>query len=403
MTEEVDTERMAAIAEAAKNPSNREATYGGQSAPESRDNAHRAIELRSDVLSPEAGDRLTALVDRDSAGIDSRYLKAVANPAYERAFGKRLINPSGGANTVLDPDEGEAVQVVAKSMQERAMALDPTSAGGYAVPFALDPTMMLTNDGAVNPIRELATVTTIATSTWQGISTAGVTASFADELTEVADGTPTLAQPEIPTEKAQCFVPVSIEVASDWSSLQQELGAVFADAKSNLEASVFIGGTASPQPVGLVTGGTVTVATAGTAAVAVGDIYSLQQDLPPRYQPNASFLASNTISNTIHRLVAKGDGTNAALMSEDRTSILGKPLHEVSTLDSTTTTASKPLVYGDIAAGFRVVDRVGMSIEVIDHVLGASQRPIGARGFYAYWRVGAAVQATEALRVLTVT
>ena len=72
----------------------------------------------------------------------------------------------------------------------------------------------------MNPLRELATVSTISTGTWKGVNSAGVTAAFSDEATEQRDNAPTLAQPSITTQKAQAFVPFSIEVGQDYMSLQ---------------------------------------------------------------------------------------------------------------------------------------------------------------------------------------
>jgi predicted phage gp36 major capsid-like protein len=44
------------------------------------------------------------------------------------------------------------------------------------------------------------------------------------------------------------------------------------------------------------------------------------------------------------------------------------------------------LKYGDFRAGFTIVDHVGMTIELVPHVMGANRRPTGKRGLYAYWR-----------------
>ena len=47
------------------------------------------------------------------------------------------------------------------------------ASGGHLMPFTLDPTIILTNNGVVNPIRQLATVNSVATDNWQGITSAG--------------------------------------------------------------------------------------------------------------------------------------------------------------------------------------------------------------------------------------
>ena len=68
------------------------------------------------------------------------------------------------------------------------------------MPFTLDPTIMLTGSGALNPFREISDVEEIATDEWRGVSSAGVTASYQAEATETTDDSTTLAQPIISTE-----------------------------------------------------------------------------------------------------------------------------------------------------------------------------------------------------------
>lgn len=209
-------------------------------------------------MSAEAADHLDEFVRRDKVGTDSRYLAAIADPAYERAFMRRITNPDGAAHETL-PAEAEAAQRVAEVNAERtALAGGAGPTGGLAVPFSLDPSVQLTSDGQANPIRSLARVVTIATSGWKGVSSAGVTASWDPEATEVSDDPPTLARPVARAEKGAVFVPFSIEIGQDWTGLQQELGRLFADAKDGLEATAFIsgGGTASNQPEGLHVGAT---------------------------------------------------------------------------------------------------------------------------------------------------
>ena len=251
-------------------------------------------------LDARSGDRLDSLIRSDRAGIDSRYIAAVSDPDYETAFWKRLAAPDTAQHSYT-AKEAEATQRAAKAMEERAMAEGTGSTGGFGVPYTLDPTIVLTGTGVANPLRELATVTPITTKTWKGVSTDSVVAHFTDEAVEVSDDSPTLVQPSIDAEKAQAFIPFSIEVGADWTTLQTELGNAFADAKNNLEADRFTFGTAGTEPEGILTGGTVQVTTAGTATYGVADVYSLQEAVAPRYQPGATWLASNAIRNKTRR------------------------------------------------------------------------------------------------------
>jgi hypothetical protein len=55
-------------------------------------------------------------------------------------------------------------------------------------------------------------------------------------------------------------------------------------------------------------------------------------------------------------------------------------------MTSALTAASKIMIFGDFRY-YLIVDRIGMTVELVPHLFGATnQRPIGARGLLAYWR-----------------
>lgn len=194
----------------------------------------------------------------------------------------------------------------------------------------------------------------------------------------------------------------SIEVGQDWTTLQPELLKLINDGRDVLDAAVFYNGTGSDQPFGLRTGLTTTqrVQTAGAGAFAYGDVYTLKQAIRPRDIPNATFLYHPNRVDDIHRFVAAGDTTDAVLMNEDRTRILGKPLAEWTSVPTAVTTGTTIGLYGDWRSAYTIVDRIGMTAEVVPHVMGATRRPIGARGLYCYWRCGAKTVVPEAGRYL---
>jgi HK97 family phage major capsid protein len=364
-----------------------------------RDTALRAIERQS--FPAPALDMLDSIVKRDGDGTESRYIAAHANPAYARAFGRILSRP-GTAQYENTPEEAEALRTALEA--NRAMAVGTGSAGGYGVPIAIDPTIALTSDGAINPLREIATVRSITTSEWRGVSSAGVTAAFGAEASEVADGTPTLAQPTIVPERATAFVPFSFEVGGDYPGFQQEIAKLLADAKDVLEAEKYVTGAGhgSHEPQGLLVGATGTVA-GGTASYAVAHVYNMRNALAPRFQPRARWLSSLAIKNGIRRLVGTADADEPLLFNDAGDQLLGKPWHEVSDMPTATTAGNDILVYGDIAAGFEIVDRIGMSIELVPHLFGGSGRPTGQRGFLAWWRTSSGVINQSAIKLLETT
>src|SRR5690606_34934006 len=87
-------------------------------------------------------------------------------------------------------------------------------------------------------------------------------------------------------------------------------------------------------------------------------------------------------------------------------SLLGYPAYESSAMPTmpvgSPTEDVALLAFGDFRH-YVIVDRVGMSVELIPHLFNANANlPDGRRGLYAYWRNSAEVVAPNAFRVLTV-
>jgi HK97 family phage major capsid protein len=196
-------------------------------------------------------------------------------------------------------------------MAYRAMSLTAAN-GGYAVPYELDTTILNTNNGVINPIRNLARVQQISVDEWRGITSTGVTASYVAEASESTDNSPTLAQPTVSTERAHAFVPFSIEIGMDWNGLQDDMTELFRDAKDVLEAGKFVSGTGTNEPFGVLTGTTTTVAAATGLTLTLANLYSLKNALPPRYRNSgsAAFLANVAILDRVRQFdtVGSADG-----------------------------------------------------------------------------------------------
>lgn len=323
--------------------------------------------------SQERVDNLIRHIDDASDPALSRRIIATSGATYNRAFGKKL------KGDYCSPDE------------ERALSLT-AGAGGYAVPYTLDPTVILVSTGAINPVRSLARTETITGNNWIGISSTGITAAYSAEATEASDNAPTLVQPSANVEKAQAFVPFSIEIGGDWGSLQSEMAALLSDAKDVLENTQFLTGVghASSVPQGLIAvgGATAVVSTATTAVFAVADLYSLEAALNPRFRQRGAFVGSKAAFQKIRQF---DTGGGASLWTQlrfgDPADLIGYPAYEWSAYSSgVTTSGSTIMTFGDFSK-FLIIDKVGMNIEVIPHLFAtANNRPSGQRGLYAYWR-----------------
>jgi HK97 family phage major capsid protein len=339
----------------------------------------------------------------DPTGITARYLTAVGDPAYNSAFGK-LLRYGDTAAMRMTTAEQTAMQRVTDVESQRAMMDGIGASGGFAIPIDIDPTILLTSTGALNPVRSLADVRQMTSSTLRLVSANTPAASYSPELAEVTDGSPTLVQPTVVAQKGVEFIPFSIEIDQDWGGLQQELLKLLADGRDILDATKFLSGTGTNEPQGLFSGAnglqtTQRTQTATSATTVIGDLYTLRQQLNgTRFWPNATFAASPTAWDIFYRYVAQASTTDPLPFTEGRGGpFLGTKKVEWSTMASgTTTTGQKTAIVADWS-GYVIGDRIGSQVELIPHLFGASNRfPTGERGLYYFWRTGTAVSKPSA-------
>lgn len=324
----------------------------------------------------------------------ARHCLATSSPEYLRAWSK----VAAGKGHMITPDEQRAL--------ERAMSLTD-SAGGYLVPFQLDPTVIITANGSRNQIRQVARQVVATGDVWNGVSSGAVSWSWDAEGTQVSDDTTTFAQPTVPIHKAAGFVPISIEALEDEANVTQEVARLLAFGRDTLEAAAFTTGSGSGQPTGIVTalaGGSSEVAPTTAETFAAADIYKLDNALPARYRAGASWLANRAIYNLVRQFDTGGGAQMWERIGSDvPPELLGRPALEAEDMDGTfdaAATANNYLaVYGDFS-NYVIADRVGMTVEFIPHLVGANQRPTGQRGWYAYYRVGADSVNDAAFRML---
>lgn len=353
------------------------------------DNAKRAIEranygVRNKEAAQEHAERLLDEVDNSARELAKRML-ITGSKDYESGFTKVMRHGSDAFCTEVE-----------RQALIRAMSLGTDSAGGYPVPFQLDPTVILTSAGVVNPIRELARVEQIVGKEWQGVTTAGTTVSRDAEAEEVSDDSFTLGQPTVRTKRVQGFVPFSLEVDLSWSALRSEITRVLVDAKEAEEDSFITGDATGNLPGGInatLVGTSNDVETATSAAFVVGDLYKLEEALAPRWERNASWLAHKSVYNKIRQFDTSGganlwthigDGTPRKLLDYPDYRSSAMPSVTTAQATSSATADATLMLFGDFKQ-FLIVDRIGMTVELIPHLFGANRRPTGQRGVYAVW------------------
>lgn len=380
----------------------------GAPASELRSRATTAVESMSWV-----GDAARAEVVRkmerveDLRGVIPGLVLHTGSDAYQRGFAKGMA----GRMELWTPEERQAMAAA----QEFRAAMSLTDAnGGYGIPFNLDPTIILTGDGSTNPWRTVCRVETGTTDTWNGLSSAGVTASWDGENAEVSDDSPTFAQPSATAKQAQAFVRGSIAITQDYRNLAGDLTEMFNQARDDLESVAFAtGATGGNNPAGVIpltiaydTASSVK-ASATTDTYAIADVYALQNHLPSKYRGQGVFVMNNAVINLTRQFgTANAHSFLVTLAAGQPEVLLGRPLYESSAMDGTINASQENYiaVFGDLKRGFLIYDRVGMAVEFIPHLFAtANNLPSGTRGWFAYWRVGSALLNGDAIAVLNVT
>jgi len=339
----------------------------------------------------------------------AKVVEAVGSDSYESAFAKLVSDPQRGHLLWTSQEQAAFQRVEGLRNEMRSMSTTDVD-GGYLVPLTIDPSVQISSDGSISPLRDIARVVQTVTTSWRGLTSAGVTASFDAENEEVSDDSPTLGEVEIPVYRAQAFIPASIEITMDAIDFTAQIGKLLTDGYQQLSNQAFTTGSGvSNTPTGLITalvgaGSPVVQTSATTDTFANSDVYHLQDSLGPRFQGNAQWAANLSILNKIRQFQTQNGSLAHPSMMNTPPTLLGRPANELSNMSGViTATQDNPiLVYGSFEQ-FVIVDRWPARIELIPHLFGANRRPTGSRGFYLFGRVGSDVLVPQAFRLLNVT
>lgn len=360
---------------------------------ELRDKGLKSLELNGAHMASDQAEKVEGLLRTRTAVTDggeiAKRLLVTETDDYRSAFVKLMTQ----SQAVLTGPESEAVQ---RFNELRAASLT-SAAGGYGVPVLIDPTIILTGQGSLNPFRRISRQVTITTNAWKGVSSAGVSWSYDAEATAVSDDAPTLAQPAVSVHMARGFIPYSIEIGQDYPDFAGEMATLLAEGYDELQAAAFCTGTGSDQPFGILvaldanTNVEVTPTTDG--AFGAVDINKVWSALPDRYKANATWVMNHDVGGEVSSFSTSGQGSfyTVDLSQGNAPQLKGRPVEFASNFpDFTGTTgASNILVVGDFR-NYLIVDRAGMDVELVPHLFDVTaNRPTGQRGWFAYARHGA--------------
>jgi len=179
----------------------------------------------------------------------------------------------------------------------------------------------------------------------------------------------------------------------------------FSRAIAEAEDTAFIIGTghANKQPEGILNGSVVARVDAGQAgAITADDILKLIYEVPAQCRRNGVLIV-NSKTELAMRLLKDSNRQylwQPSLQQGRPATFAGYPVYNQEDIPDipATGTAADVAIFGDIRSGYRILDRLGMTVQRLVELYSES----GLVGFKVHYRVGGGVIRPNALRVLHV-
>lgn len=292
-----------------------------------------------------------------------------------------------GGSESLEPDE------------RKALVVSDDTRGGFLAPEQFE-AQLQKELVEISPIRQAARVTqtTAGRVVWPK-RTGTITAKWVGEVEERPRTEPTYGQAALDVHEMAAYIDVSNWLLEDSAiDLAAELSSDFAEEFGRLEGVAFVNGDGIKKPVGIMNDASVPTVLNGHATDLNPDsLIRLMYDLPAYYRNRGSFLLNGASIANI-RLLKDGNGRylwQDSLTEGTPNTLLGRPVVEATDMEDVAANAF-PVVYGDFNAGFRIADRVGLSV-LRDPYTVATE---GLVRFHGRRRVGAGVIRPDAFRKL---
>lgn len=281
----------------------------------------------------------------------------------------------------------------------KALSTDSDPDGGYAAPPTVSRNV-IQKLIEMSDLRGLATVETISGSAWEEPAegsqdfTSGWTAERGSR-SETQTGQ--IRMIRIPVHEQYAAPRISQTMLDDASfAIEAWLSSRVATRLSVKEGTAFVSGNGVTQPQGINDSTLVTGVTCGSAGAITADgLMDVAYDLPEPYFRNATWLLKRVAIRNIRKLKTPGGDQQyiwqPGIAGSQPATILDRPYREMIDMP-TPAAATSPIVFGDIRAGYKIVDRMGIRV---------LRDPYSAKPFVEFYttkRVGGGIVLAEALR-----
>lgn len=284
----------------------------------------------------------------------------------------------------------------------KALNISTDTAGGYLATPEFT-TEIIKNIVEISPIRSIAGVrSTSAQSVLLPKRTGTPTGKWVSETGNREGSESSYGQQEIAIHEAAVFVDVSTQLLEDAAvNVEAEVASDLAEEFARLEGAAFIAGSGTGQPKGVLTNADILRIASGSATgfanpdVLIDAFYNLKS----AYRSRSTWVMNSTTLASVRKF-KDGNGNyiwQPGLQAGEPSTLLGRPVIEDATMPDIAADAT-PIAFGDFSRGYRIYDRVVMSILRDPY----TQATTGKVRFHARRRVGADVIQPEALRLIEI-
>lgn len=328
-------------------------------------------------------DKVEAKLNRPGVNHDNDN-EAEETKAAKAAFGTYLRNGKEGVSPL--------------ELKTLIVSGDPQ--GGYLAPAEFS-SEFIRDLVQYSPIRGLASVRETSSSSVIYPSRTGRSdAKWTGEAEEQGTGEPTFGQVKIEPKEITTYVDISNQLLADSAgAAEAEVRMALSEDFGLKEGTAFLKGAGPLQPEGVLTNANVPAKTTGNASTlgtSPADLLiDVMYDLATPYRGNATWLMN---SRTLAAMRKLKDGQNNYLWQPSYQvgqpeTILGRPVIECPDMDDVGA-GTVPILFGDFAMAYRVIDRLALSIMVNPYLLATKS----TTRIHATRRVGAGVVQPAALR-----
>ncbi|BBF92121.1 phage major capsid protein [Blastochloris tepida] len=379
------------------------------------------IELKGEGAPPadDAGDLVTKALADLTKTVDDRLKGLEAKTATADKLAERLdkielkLNRPGSGDP--EPDKTPALETKAfeaflrtgreamGDVERKALRLADDSQAGYLAPpefvAEIDKNLVL-----FSPVRQVATVrSTSAPSVTMLRRASAASATWVAEDEDRPETTVQYGAQSYPVHELATYVDVSLQMLEDAAiDVASELALEFAEAFGLAEGTAFVTGSGVKRPMGFMADTGVSYTPGGDASVIKPDgLIDLYHAVKPAYRLNGVWMMNSATLGAIRKL-KDGQGqylvqTAAGLAGAPATTILGRPVVEAPDMPDVVANAF-PIAFGDFSVGYRIFDRIALSIVRDDY----TQRTKGRVRFHGRRRVAGGVRRAEAIRKLKI-